>query len=84
MVGWFDPGPLISTAVDVVVSTTFGRHSDYRMIEALATADQADYFNCAQDPDGGERSEIWVDYVADTGDGWNSTYAIAYGSLGRR
>src|SRR5207253_2712653 len=24
------------------------------------------------------RDEIWFDYVADTGDGWNSTYAIAY------
>lgn len=25
-----------------------------------------------------DRSEFWVDYVADVGDGWNSTYAIAY------
>lgn len=24
------------------------------------------------------KEEIWIDYVADTGDGWNSTYAIAY------
>ena len=24
------------------------------------------------------RDEIWFDYVADTGGGWNSTYAIAY------
>ncbi len=24
------------------------------------------------------RSEIWIDYVADVGDGWNSTYAVAY------
>jgi hypothetical protein len=24
------------------------------------------------------REEIWIDYVADIGDGWNSTYAIAY------
>jgi calcineurin-like phosphoesterase family protein len=78
MVGWFDPGPLISTAIDVMVSTIFGRHSDYRLLEALATADQPDSFNCARHPDGGERKEIWIDYVADTGDGWNSTYAIAY------
>lgn len=25
-----------------------------------------------------EREEIWIDYVADVGDGWNSTYAVAY------
>lgn len=24
------------------------------------------------------RDEIWIDYVADVGDGWNSTYAVAY------
>jgi hypothetical protein len=24
------------------------------------------------------REEIWIDYVADTGDGWNSTYGVAY------
>ena len=29
-----------------------------------------------------ERPELWLDYVADTGDGFNATYAVAY-SLGR-
>ena len=24
------------------------------------------------------RDEIWIDYICDTGDGWNSTYAVAY------
>ena len=24
------------------------------------------------------RSETWIDYIADTGDGWNSTYAVAF------
>ncbi|MBI4869440.1 MAG: hypothetical protein HY816_21070 [Candidatus Wallbacteria bacterium] len=24
------------------------------------------------------RSDIWIDYVSDTGDGWNSTYGVAY------
>ncbi len=36
MVGWFDPGPLLVTGFDVLVSTLFGRHSDYRLLEALA------------------------------------------------
>ena len=25
-----------------------------------------------------DKSELWIDYVADTGDGWNATYSIAY------
>lgn len=78
MVGWFDPGPLITTALDVLVSTLFGRHSDYRLLEALASADQNEFFDYTTLPDGRPRETIWVDYVADTGDGWNSTYAVAY------
>ena len=35
MVGWFDPGPLIATGFSVLVSTLFGRHSDYRLLEAI-------------------------------------------------
>jgi hypothetical protein len=26
----------------------------------------------------GDREEIWIDYAADVGDGFNPTYAIAY------
>jgi len=78
MVGWFDPGPLVTTAVNVLVSTLFGRHSDYRLLEALASADQNEYFDYSTRPDGQPRREIWIDYVADTGDGWNPTYAVAY------
>lgn len=78
MVAWFDPGPLITTAFDVLVSTLFGRHSDYRLLEALATADQEEFFDYSADEAGQPRTDLWFDYVADTGDGWNSTYAVAY------
>lgn len=78
MVGWFDPGPLVTTAFDVIVSTIFGRHSDYRLLEALATADQEAFFDYTLDESGQPRDGLWIDYVADTGDGWNSTYAVAY------
>jgi hypothetical protein len=35
MVDWYDPGQLARTAIDVLISTIFGRHSDYRLMEAL-------------------------------------------------
>ena len=75
MVGWYDPGQLTRTAGAVVVSTLFGRHSDNRLIEALFDTSQGagpvtwDY--------SAER-ELWLDYVADVGDGWSSTYTVAY------
>ena len=85
MVGWYDPGQLAQTAVNVAVSTIFGRNADYRNTEALAVPEP--------DDDGGRLAieptpegffdysgpeTIWMDYVADTGDGWNSTYSVAY------
>jgi hypothetical protein len=77
MVGWYDLGQLARTAVQVVISTIFGQHSDARLREALAPGQEIvrDY---TKDEGGGERREIWIDYVADTGDGFNSTYAVAY------
>jgi hypothetical protein len=71
MVGWFDPGQLVRTAVDVVISAIFARNSDRRVLDALSHPgfDACDYSS---------RAELWLDYVADTGDGWNSTYAVAH------
>ena len=98
MVGWYDPRQLAKTGIEVAISTVFGRHSDHRLVEAMASADdQIPYFDYTcwyvdngkdpikRDPDN-KRNSIWIDYVADVGDGWNSTYAIAYyiAETGRR
>jgi hypothetical protein len=71
MVGWFDPGQLVRTGLDVVISAMFARNSDRRVLDALSHPgfDACDYSS---------RDELWLDYVADTGDGWNSTYAVAH------
>src|SRR4051812_409922 len=72
MVGWYDPLQLIRTAMQVAVSTLFGRNAAYRLIEALA---QPTHTETVVTPD--VNGDVWIDYVADLGDGWNSTYAIA-------
>ena len=79
MVGWFDPGPLVATGLDVIVSTLFGRHSDFRLLEALAAGGRGEIYDYSRRGDT-PREEIWIDYIADTGDGFNSTYATAYWS----
>lgn len=86
MVGWYDPGQLMQTAGQVVVSTIFGRNADQRMIEALFADVDSVALPDPSDPrliEGGvedysDLSDLWIDYVADTGDGWNSTYTVAY------
>src|SRR5437660_12429143 len=69
MTGWYDPGQLAETALKVVVSNLFGTRSDYRLIESFtAKQEQYDYSN---------KTDIRIDYVADLGDGRNSTFAVA-------
>jgi hypothetical protein len=70
MVGWYDPARLIQTGVDIALSTILARRADYRLLEAL-TPDQPRF-------DYSTKKEIGIDYVADVGDGWHSTYAIAH------
>ena len=71
MVGWYDPRVLMHSAYQVAIANIFGRHSDTRLIEALASQPQSEFDYSQQSGD------FWLDYVADTGDGWNSTYAVA-------
>jgi len=71
MVAWFDPVQLLNTAIKLVTSTTFGRSSDRRILDAVIHSD-------IEPCDYSSREEVWIDYVSDTGDGWNSTYAIAH------
>ena len=89
MVAWYNPMQLSRTAVEVFFSTLFGRHSDYRLMEAL-TPDSDSHFDYSKEWQigtdnreqenivGKPREDIWIDYVGDVGDGWNSTYAIAH------
>lgn len=88
MVAWYDPRQLARTAVDVAISTIFGRHSDYRITEALVAPSEGDNVweddptDVPADADGvydySNREQIWIDYIADTGDGWDATYTVAY------
>jgi hypothetical protein len=71
MVGWYDPRVLAHTAYKLVIANIFGRHSDTRLIEALASQPQNEFDYSAAEGD------FWFDYAADIGDGWNSTYAVA-------
>ena len=76
MTGWFDPGVMSQSAAMLLTANIFGRHSDTRLIEALGSQPQGvfDYTGAAGD--------FWIDYVADLGDGWNPTYAVANAMAG--
>jgi hypothetical protein len=68
MVRWLDPHQLVDTAARVLLAGVFSSYADNRELQALAPAE---VFDRSTEP------ELWVDYVADLGDGWNSTYSVA-------
>lgn len=71
MVGWYDPGQLMATGAEVVVSTILARHIDSRRLDSAPVSDGPFDYR------GSSESGLWIDYVADCGDGWDSTYAVA-------
>ena len=82
MVKWFDPGVLMKILKPVVVSGIFGEYADRRLIQAaLDPATDKELYERADIrktlvPD--HTGDVWFDYIADTGDGFDSTYTIAW------
>ncbi|XXF81299.1 metallophosphoesterase [Myxococcaceae bacterium GXIMD 01537] len=75
MVCWYDPLILAKTGVQAAISATIGKQADRRILDALTMPDvKPEDFSKV---DGKPREEMWLDYVSDLGDGWDSTYAIA-------
>lgn len=70
MVNWYDAKQLASTGLRSVISGEFGHYADKRELQAALRPKVAavDFSN---------EEEIWIDYVSDTGDGFNSTFSIA-------
>ncbi len=72
-VAWLSPSMLVKTAGRVVLSDVFGAYLDKRELQSGLSSAVHD-----ERPGGDDGAELWFDYVADIGDGFNSTYTIAY------
>jgi hypothetical protein len=68
-VPWLNPVLLAGTAVRVVLAELFGAYLDKRELQSGLPAKRYEE---------GETDELWLDYVADLGDGFDATYSIAY------
>lgn len=80
---WYSPLQLLRTGHLVAIATVFGRHADPRLIEAISRDDGNPRGELGAAPFGPhdyshEQAPFWIDYVSDTGDGWDATYTIAY------
>jgi hypothetical protein len=75
MYGWYDPRHLLQTGIRVGIATIFGEFLDRR--ELFGNRDDATRAQLDPQHNYSDRSELWLDFVADSGDGWDPTYAIA-------
>lgn len=71
MTNWFSPKVLLKTGIRTLLSSLFAAYADKRAI--IAALKEA-----KPDTTWANKKDIWIDYVADVGDGWNSTYSIAW------
>ncbi|HEY0782438.1 MAG TPA: metallophosphoesterase [Thermoanaerobaculia bacterium] len=70
MTDWLGPGQLSRTGIMAVVSGVFGAYADQRSsMAALDTKPR--YFDYSH------LDDLWLDYVADLGDGFDATHTIA-------
>jgi hypothetical protein len=66
---WFNPNVLVGSLLRVGLTEVFGAFLDKRELQAnIAAHADVDYTG---------RRELWFDYTADTGDGFNATYTVA-------
>jgi hypothetical protein len=70
MVNWYDLPQLITIGTQSIISTIFGNYADKREAQANVVSTELFY-------DYSSLSDCWVDYVADTGDGFDSCYSVA-------
>lgn len=73
MVDWYDPVQLAKTGMKTTLSTLLGSMVDTRRFAAIEGKDE----DCVVDYSA-KGDELWFDYMADTGDGWDSTYTMAH------
>ncbi len=69
-VRWFQPGVLAIAAQRVLLSSAFGDFLDKRELQAASEAKVLSHHPVVGD--------AWIDYIADTGDGFDPTYSIAW------
>ncbi len=67
-VPWLNPGLLVATGIRTVLSDLFGAYLDKREMQAVLGDNRHDH---------SAGDEMWIDYTADVGDGFDATYSIA-------
>lgn len=77
MTPWYNPLSLPRIALRVAISAVFGSFADRREQIAAAKPIIAEPLSSHDYSQANQGDGFWLDFVADTGDGWDSTYAVS-------
>ena len=69
-VRWFSPNVLLTTGLRALLSSALGDFLDKRELQQAMKVTPLAY--------GSDGQDAWIDFVADTGDGFDATYSIAW------
>lgn len=70
---WLSPPELIRAGVKVVISLVFADYDDKREIQGSLPATSLRLLPDDEPPE----DDVWLDYMADTGDGFDATYTVS-------
>ncbi len=76
MVDWFDTKELAATGLKSLLSGWFGDFADRRELQAALDPGTLKYYDLRHRA--GADGALWLDYLSDTGDGFDSTYTVAW------
>jgi hypothetical protein len=69
-VSWFSPPVMADAALRLVLTAVFGAYLDKRELQAALPARILTHH--------AQKDELWFDFTADTGDGFNATHSVAW------
>ena len=72
MVSWYHIPQLAATGIRTIVSNLFGSFADKREIMSILSNNKNENFDYSN------QEEIWIDYMSDLGDGFDSTFTMAH------
>jgi hypothetical protein len=67
-VRWLSPGVLVGTGIKALLAAIFGSYADKRELQAVLPSRVHQH---------GAGEQMWFDFVADVGDGFDPTYSVA-------
>lgn len=78
MTNWFQPSMLLNVASKAVISGAFGNYADRRELQAALSGQKEEHdLRDLRKRFSEMQEETWVDFICDTGDGFNSTFSVA-------